>query len=43
MRRLVVSLSALAGLGVLLGGIVLWRKLGAPNYVTTRPYDREPW
>lgn len=43
MRRFVASMSALAGLGVLLGGIILWRKLGCPNYATTRPYDREPY
>jgi hypothetical protein len=40
MKRFLISAAGLAGLGVLLGGIVLWRKFGAPariSFVTTEP------
>jgi hypothetical protein len=42
MKRAVLSLTALAGLVIVLAGIALWHKAN-PSYVTTRPYDREPY
>jgi len=43
MKRLLISAAGLAGLGVLLGGILLWRKLGAPlpsRYIETFDPER---
>jgi hypothetical protein len=39
-RRLLISSAAFVGLGVLLGGILLWRKVGAPSrlsFIETKP------